>query len=192
MELQRREKGKVCVYMKCSGWLRAQLFKAFPWRSGLVEVQVLALAAQEPRYHLFFFFMVLAQACSWNGFWAKLSMFLSGANINICMHSTFSELSTQILLDSMQIKVCVCLTSQKRRQVPNNTYFLQVLALFRWSSWLVYWERLGTWQYRLQIYPSPSEKGRFKEGLQPWRYDLLRVFPLLWLFKWSHECERTV
>lgn len=68
MELQRREKGKVCVYMKCSGWLCAQLFKAFPWRSGLVEVQVLALAAQEPPYHLFFFFMVLAQACSWNGF----------------------------------------------------------------------------------------------------------------------------
>lgn len=44
------------VYMECSGWLHAQLFEAFPWRSGPVEVQVLAVGAQEPHYHLFFFF----------------------------------------------------------------------------------------------------------------------------------------
>lgn len=57
-----------CVY-ECSGWLHAQLFEAFPWRSGPVEVQVLALGAQEPRYHLFFFFfMFVAQECYWNGF----------------------------------------------------------------------------------------------------------------------------
>lgn len=71
MELWRREKGQVFVYMVCSGWLHAQLFEAFPWRSGLVEVQVLALGAQEPCYHLrffFFFSMFVAQACSWNGF----------------------------------------------------------------------------------------------------------------------------
>lgn len=132
---------------------------------------------------LFFFFMFVAQECYWNGFWAKLSLFLSCANIKICMHSAFSESNIQKLLSSMQIKVCmrVCVTSQKRRQAPINTHFLQVLAVFRWGSWLVYWERLGTWQYRLQIYPSPPEKGRFKEGLQPWRYGLLRVFPLLYL-----------
>lgn len=55
MELWRREKGE-SVYMECSGWLHAQLFEAFPWRPGPVEVQVLALGAREPRYHLFFFF----------------------------------------------------------------------------------------------------------------------------------------
>lgn len=91
-----------------------------------------------------------------------------------------------MLLPSIQIKVCVCLTSQKRRQVPINTHFLQVLAVFGWSSWFVYWERLGTWQYRLQIYPCPPEKGRSEE-LQPWRYGLLRVFPLLYLTVWMES-----
>lgn len=157
-ELWRREKGKVFVYMEDRGWLHAWLFGACPWRSGPVEVQALALGAQEPCYHLFyFFFMFVAQACSW-GMDSKqsfLCLAISCANIKICMHSAFSELSTQMLLPSMQIKVCVCLTSQKIRQLPINTHFFQVLAVFRWGSWLVYWERLGTWQYRLQIYPSP-------------------------------------
>lgn len=90
------------------------------------------------------------------------------------MHSCTQifESSTQ-MFPHMQVKLYVCDSSQTgdRWLLMCVCLALQVLAVLGWSPWLVHWERLGTWQYRLQIHPSPSEKRRSQKRLQLRRYD---------------------